>query len=68
MEDGVNGLMIPTRDEAGMAEAIGRILSDRELAQALGQNALQVRQTLAPERIYGLWQDVVTSACAKGNE
>lgn len=68
VEDGVNGLMIPTRDEAGMAEAIGRILSDRELAQALGQNALQVRQTLAPERIYGLWQDVVTSACAKGNE
>lgn len=68
VEDGVNGLMIPTCNEDAMAEAIGRILSDQELAQTLGHNALQARDTLAPERIYGLWQDVVTSACTKGNE
>lgn len=31
VEDGVNGLLVPTRDDAALAEAVGRILADPEL-------------------------------------
>lgn len=37
--DGVHGLLVPPRDAARLAEAIGRLLDDRELAQRLGAAA-----------------------------
>lgn len=64
VQDGENGLLIPIQDEDAMAQAIRRVLSDEELAQTLGRNALKVRQTLAPEAIYDRWVDIVTSAVA----
>jgi alpha-maltose-1-phosphate synthase len=34
--DGVNGLLVPTQDPPALAAAIQRILSDPELAAAMG--------------------------------
>jgi len=39
IEDGVNGLLVPPDDPQALAEAIERILSDRELAERLGGSA-----------------------------
>ncbi len=38
IEDGVTGWLVPARDPASMAEAIGRLLEDREQACRFGQN------------------------------
>jgi L-malate glycosyltransferase len=37
--DGVHGLLVPPRDAARLADAIGRLLADRALAQRLGAAA-----------------------------
>ncbi len=41
IEDGVHGLLVPPGDAEKLAEAIGRLLADRELAQRLGAAARQ---------------------------
>ena len=37
IEDGVSGLLVPVRDPAALATAMGRLLEDEELAARLGQ-------------------------------
>jgi len=37
LEDGVNGLVVPTRDPAALAQAIGRLLTDSDLARRLAR-------------------------------
>ena len=59
IEDGVNGLLVPQRDEEKMAEAMRKILSDAELAAKLSQNARKLQENLAPEKIYGAWEKFI---------
>lgn len=44
LQDGVNGMVVPERDQQGLARALQRILDDPELRQRLSQNA---RKTIA---------------------
>jgi glycosyltransferase involved in cell wall biosynthesis len=39
VRDGENGLLVPAEDEAALAEALGRVLRDRQLAKRLGARA-----------------------------
>jgi glycosyltransferase involved in cell wall biosynthesis len=39
VEDGVSGLLVPAGDAARLAEAMGRVLADRELAERLAAGA-----------------------------
>ena len=59
IEDGVNGLLVPQRDEEKMAEAMRKILSDAEFAAKLSQNARKLQNDLAPEKIYGEWEKFI---------
>ena len=38
VEDGVSGLLVPSRDEGALAEAMIRLLEDQELRSQLGEN------------------------------
>jgi heptosyltransferase-2 len=40
IEDGINGLLVPSRDADSMAQAVMRILKDINLAKTLAKNAL----------------------------
>jgi glycosyltransferase involved in cell wall biosynthesis len=42
VKDGVNGLLVPENNPGMLAEALIRILSDQELADRLGNNALEI--------------------------
>lgn len=42
VKDGETGLVVPERDEAALAEAIGRLLEDAELRERLGRRAREV--------------------------
>jgi glycosyltransferase involved in cell wall biosynthesis len=39
VEDGVNGLLVPAGDDGALADALARVLCDRELAQRLARGA-----------------------------
>jgi N-acetyl-alpha-D-glucosaminyl L-malate synthase BshA len=52
IEDGQNGLLVEPEDVAGLAEALLKLLEDRELAKKLGDKARQsVIQTYNPDVI-----------------
>jgi glycosyltransferase involved in cell wall biosynthesis len=41
IEDGVDGLLVPMNDPQRLADAIRRVLADRELARRMGENGYQ---------------------------
>ncbi len=41
VEDGVNGLVVPVGDAAGLASAVGSLLEDSALRETLGRNAVR---------------------------
>ena len=51
VKDGENGLLVPARDPQGLADALHRVLSDRELAERLatGAEASAAKWTATPE-------------------
>ncbi len=44
IEDGVNGLLVPVRDEEKLAEAMCKVANDKELAQKLSINGAAIRE------------------------
>jgi glycosyltransferase involved in cell wall biosynthesis len=65
VRDGVNGILVEPGDAAALAEALVRILSDRELAQRLAAAAREsVEPWLAtPEEYADSLRDAVVRAC-----
>jgi len=52
--DGVTGLLVPPRDSGALAQAMGRLLGDRELAARLGQAGRQrVVERFSNEQMVG---------------
>lgn len=59
IKDGENGLLVPQKDEAAMANAMEQILSDEDFAKNIGENARKLQETLAPDKIYGEWEKFI---------
>lgn len=57
IRDGENGLIIPAGDEEALKKAMDRLLSDREYARQLGEQARKIQKRLAPERVNRQWQE-----------
>ena len=64
VEDGRNGLLVETDDTVALAEALTRVLSDRELAERLGEAARAdaPRWTSSPEEFAARLADLVRQA------
>lgn len=59
IEDGVSGLLVPVGDEDRLAEAMARLLGERELARSMAENAGKVAEKVSPLRIYKEWKEYV---------
>ena len=59
VKEGVSGFLVPVGDRRKMAEAMERILSDREMAESMAENAGKVADKVSPMKIYGEWKEVV---------
>lgn len=58
---GENGLLVPTGDRNRLAKAMRSLLSYPLFARKIGDRASEVRDTLNPDRIYGMWDSVIGS-------
>lgn len=54
-----NGVLVPINDAAALAAAMDRVLSDKEFAEQLGNEAHKLCETLAPDVIYGRWEKYI---------
>ncbi|MDD5556204.1 MAG: glycosyltransferase [bacterium] len=66
VEDGVTGLLVPARDPAALAGAIGRLLSDRDAARRMGMRGLdRARREFTVERMVGAYEDLYEELLAR---
>lgn len=56
---GENGMLVPVRDRAAMADAMRRVLQDAALADKLSRNGALLRQEIAASVIARKWMDYV---------
>ena len=57
IEQGKNGILVPVGDVDALSHAIRGLLSDPEKREQIGKNASTVCERLAPEKIYGQWEE-----------
>lgn len=55
---GVDGLLVPAGDGAGLEEAMGRLMGDEALRQQFSEKAVEARERFSIERIAGLWEQM----------
>lgn len=65
IEDGVNGLLTPVGDENAFADAITRVLKDKELAETLGKNAAKLRNITNTDAIVKEWREFIDETIQK---
>jgi glycosyltransferase involved in cell wall biosynthesis len=59
VRDGVDGLLVPAEDVAGLASAVSRLAGDPERRRAMGGRATEVSERFSVERIAGLWEKIL---------
>lgn len=59
IENEVNGLLVPIQDKDKMADAICRLIEDREFAERLGKNARQIAKVANVDTIMKQWRDYI---------
>ena len=61
INDGVNGLLIPTNNKEKMVSAILSLIEDECTAEKLGKKASAIREELNVEKITGMWRKLIES-------
>ncbi len=57
--DRISGLLVPVGDENALMEAMGRLLSDRDLAMSMGKKAGEIAEKVSPLKVYEEWKAYV---------
>ena len=63
--DHENGLLAPVEDAAALAAAMCEFAEDPDLAQKCGENAKDVVNRFAPDRIIDMWEDYIKKLIKK---
>lgn len=59
INDGENGLLVPIRNAEALANAMNRVIEDKELADKLSHNASQIRDELSLDKITEKWMQLL---------
>lgn len=59
INNGENGLLVPVGDAEGLAEAIKKVVSDKELSEKLSDNAQKIREELSLPNIARKWMELM---------
>lgn len=63
MTDGVNGLLIPIRDQRALEDGIMRLIEDQELAERLGREARKIADRANGQAVYEQWRAYIEQLC-----
>ncbi|MDE7323021.1 MAG: glycosyltransferase [Lachnospiraceae bacterium] len=55
-----NGILVPVGDEQALAEAMNRLIEDRDFAEKLGANAAEIGKKASAGLIFKEWEDYIT--------
>ena len=56
IEHGANGLLVPVGNQAAIADAMDKLLSDNNFAQKIGFMAKERASLYAPDKIFDMWK------------
>lgn len=59
IQNGVNGILVPSNDEDSMTEAMTRLAGDKELRIRLGNEAYKINEALEFNKIIAMWTDYI---------
>ena len=59
IQDGVNGVLIPVKNESAMVNAMILLIENQGLAIKMGRNASEIRRNLCVETIVKNWMNVI---------
>jgi GalNAc-alpha-(1->4)-GalNAc-alpha-(1->3)-diNAcBac-PP-undecaprenol alpha-1,4-N-acetyl-D-galactosaminyltransferase len=59
VEDGVNGVLVPPEDTAGLSAALENLMADPERRDRLGQQAARIGSRFGVERVMQMWEEVM---------
>ena len=59
IDNGVNGLLVPSNDADKMAAAMKSILNNPQKADGMGREAAKITERLEPNKIYGEWESFI---------
>lgn len=59
ISDGENGLLVPVGEVEQLADAMTKMLTDRELADDMGKNAMDITKQLNPDLIHERWEKFI---------
>lgn len=63
IQDGVNGLLIPIKDQKALEEGIERLIEEPQYAEALGMRAREISKIAGSKAIFEEWQDYIEEIC-----
>jgi glycosyltransferase involved in cell wall biosynthesis len=61
IEDCVNGILVKTGDTDGLAHALEKLLSDKELMESMGRSAHETMKDYRPEVVNPGWESYYLS-------
>ena len=64
MKDGVNGLLIPIKNQKALEEGINRLIEEPEYAEELGTKAREISKMAGAKAIFEEWQDYIEEICS----
>ena len=59
IKNGENGLLVPVGDADSLAEAIKKIISDKNLSTKLSENAVKIKEDLSLSNIARKWMELI---------
>lgn len=59
IQNGYNGILVPTGDIQAIADALKRYASDAILKELCAKNAMEVNKRFAPDRVAKRWEDYI---------
>ena len=65
IRDGENGLLVPIKDPQAMADALCRLIEDKELAARLGREAAKICDITSADVIYSQWKEYIEEIIEK---